>query len=37
MYEADKQNNTLALKTYFYVSLREDLRNKIISVEILKK
>lgn len=37
MYEADEQGNTPALKSRFRVGLREDLRDKMVSVEVPKE
>jgi hypothetical protein len=34
MYEADEQGNTPALKSRFRIGLREDLRDKMVAVEI---
>jgi hypothetical protein len=34
MYEADAQGNSLALKTRFHFGLREDLRERMVSIEI---
>jgi hypothetical protein len=37
MYEADEQENTPALKSRFRAGLREDLRDKIVAVEVPKE